>query len=44
MRLNFGKYSGRLISDIAILDMPYVKWCLREGYLKINERTKQIEL
>ena len=30
-RLSFGKYKDRLISDILILDISYLKYLLKQG-------------
>lgn len=29
-RFTFGKYKGRLISDVCILDSDYVKWAVKK--------------
>jgi uncharacterized protein (DUF3820 family) len=34
-RLTFGKYKGRLISDIIKINLPYIKWLLKLGKIKL---------
>lgn len=39
-RLYFGKYSGKSIKDIAILDLEYLKWVLQNCKLSKQLRNK----
>lgn len=37
LRMPFGKYKGRLISDVAIIDIPYLLWYYRECKEKLSK-------
>jgi hypothetical protein len=39
-RFKFGKYSGKLISDITILDPSYIKWVLGKELIKLPSNLK----
>ncbi len=39
LRMPFGKYKHRLIKDVALLDLPYLSWFLRECHEKLSDNT-----
>jgi hypothetical protein len=39
VRMPFGKYKDRLISDVAIIDLPYLLWYYRECQEKLSPNT-----
>lgn len=39
-RFTFGKYKGRLISNIIIIDSKYVKWAVKQNLIKLPKWLK----
>lgn len=37
---NFGKYKGRSIKDICIIDPNYVKWAINKGLIRLPKYLK----
>jgi uncharacterized protein (DUF3820 family) len=44
MRINFGKYKGKLLTDVIKTDPNYIKWAVKEKLIKEKELPKNIKL
>lgn len=43
-KITYGKYSGRLIQDVAVFDKPYLLWVSRQSFItKYPEHLKVIK-
>jgi uncharacterized protein (DUF3820 family) len=42
-RIYFGKYKGRLVSDIAIIDTEYLKWAIEKKLIKKENLPKNLK-